>query len=577
MHLFMVVGQVLTEAGEADDDNARLDRVARETMRHLALAAGALGIGRCPPNRPKLEARPGNRNPWGEAFGAAMAEQRAEIERLVANPGEAIVGISRVATNWRLVEPRLCLVAGTEADNPEGGMLPLNRLAADYLESIGPMGEGAKEAADLREAAREQWTAWEQYRQEHKPASWFDAWQSDPARCPDLLKPYRTAGVPVAEAQAFKAGHTARYPECPYLLALARAVWLDVVKPRIEAERQRAARIADRETRFPVPTAARSIVQSHARLLHGETVVCPQEGGGAWAVESGTGERIGRVEMERLRNLAQRHGLVLSDSEAVRELLQSKIRDAGTVTGISTFRYFAKVAHRSMVVHEEPPPVLWPATDDGWFRGGLDELARSMGFRSSQDADKVRAALDAMAVVQLPIPGDNDTGHLDLLTWQYIPRRGRTGARIRVVLYEPLCGLRIAQRRIGERRLTPIPDLPAPDRFVGDRTAHAAQLLMQQWLMLHLTDHSLDLVQDGGVEITDSDWRRMADRSELPSRLLAPLRDAYLGPPLLPVLKRTPSGLYVPGDERILAVLKEQGKALVKWSKRGSKGSREDT
>ena len=118
-------------------------------------------------------------------------------------------------------ETDLCAAAGTDA--LDGDLLDLDRRAAEYLASLGPKG---REQADLiLTRAKSTWATWKDYKARHPDApTWLEALQRDPDNCPDLLEYWRDtlAGELVGDL-------------APILNAVARVVWLDLVKPRLVA------------------------------------------------------------------------------------------------------------------------------------------------------------------------------------------------------------------------------------------------------------------------------------------------------------------------------------------------------
>jgi hypothetical protein len=514
-------------------------------------------------------------NEQGEIVEATLGRLAREIQASIQALRNALTPLDAAFDALDLsddLEGQLCAAAGTDA--PDGELLELDRLGAAYLASLGA--EGKRRADKILEKSRERWTAWKDYkaawaaggwkerlpeivaRGAHPPLisvppPWDSAWTVDPGgrpgSCPDLLHLWRD------QTFIFSGGRN-HFPPGRYFKHLAAAVWLDLVKPRLE-----------REARFSVPTLARPVARAVIGVLGPDTASYPA-GGGQLVLES---ERIGGrvLGSARVEALARRFKLPLADTEAVRMVLDQKIKALRTPTGIRTFCHLVAVAHEKMTIGQEPAPASWEVA------GGLAIAARQIGLGSKQDPDIMRDTLDALASILLPIAGDLDTGHVPLINWTYAPAWGRNPGFVRVDLYEPMAGGYLFKLQGKDRNLTPVPQLPPPNSpvYVGDRSTRAAQAVFHLELNQYMAEHSGDIAKRGGVEIRDKNWQELADLAGLPRRLLADLIRAYLGS-LFPVLRCLDSGLYLPADKATADFLAEQGRRKEAQSERGKRGAR---
>jgi len=536
---FRLARHTLTAAGESTPDDAAVDRLARELVRHLVLALDGLGLS-------------GDAGGWEAAWQRVMTEQRAELRKEILaelesqGRGAAAVESKAVARGVRIdyqrVEARLCVAAGTEA--PDGDMLALSAKAADFLASIGR--DGAEQAEEMRTAARKQWAAWCEYRKKNNPASWFDAWQSDPAVCPDLLRPFRLKEQ--AELIAYVEGRSPWFPECKYLLALARAVWLDLVRPVVNAERKAAV--------MPMPVV-RPLVE-----VCGRVDVC---GGNIIA----NGRTVATVPDAERTILALRYGFAGADGAVLDHLLQERMDALRTLPAQRLLRWlvncgtaeWARCGGRGNNVTLRPP-------------GGYEGLRRATGCGSPKDNTALRLALEALASIEIPTSDDGLRQTRLLVPLDVDPGGGDRKGALSILVNWPLLPCAGYMMKTDKRLLVPVPAvLPA---LYGRHNEHWRQAALQLRMMLHFADRSNELRHGGGIVLTEKNWEDLANASGVATERLPDIRRAYYpgGPSLFPTLKwadarQRKSTL---ADDRARELLEGQGAIRRKSAARGGKG-----
>jgi hypothetical protein len=124
-------------------------------------------------------------------------------------------------------------------------------------------------------------------------------------------------------------------------------------------------------------------------------------------------------------------------------------------------------------------------------------------------------------------------------------------------------------RGLRGRRLVPLTSLPP---FVGRANEQGAQVALQLRFLAHCRVHAKQMLTAGGIEMSDGDWRRLAERCGLPSRMMPEVVGAWLAGDANtpPFLRRASSQRYTLRDQRVLAFLLEAGDAM----KRGGEAAK---
>lgn len=285
----------------------------------------------------------------------------------------------------------------------------------------------------------------------------------------------------------------------------ARALWGLQVKPRY-----------DRLVEYKTPALTRTVVEALEGIAHrgqrleGDHVVYGNR-------------ETGLLAPDQVRTLARK----LRIPALTADLVEQKLAALATVPGWKLVRHLARVAFEQTL--------LRPKHD---FRrvtveGGLDQLRKTLGSASKEDATALRDALDALQVVQLPVHGG---GHVSVLMWDSIPAAPGQRSELRITLGDPLIpGFGYALEGKGRShweaaRLVPSPPPELMPPLVGSRRTHGAQATLQMTLLRELSDRSIELVEAGGVHLGEQDWLRLADEAGVPQALVDRIRNAWTSP-----------------------------------------------
>ena len=328
----------------------------------------------------------------------------------------------------------------------------------------------------------------------------------------------------------------------PFLLALTRAAWLDVVRPKLEAERR------SRERYAPAIGTGQLDLLARAAFDTGRTVEIDPDGRGA-SIKDSTGKEVARLA-------GVDAGVLTSIEREIRE------RQRVSVDFLRVFGGLVTEGHRQKAGDPDGPRPDRLIVPGGW--GGLCELVHV------PNQTRVRKAFQYGRALELPSPGGGEI--LGLWKGELIRDRkfGKRYARLVIDLSRWL----LPPRR-GEQL---VPILP-PDRepaLPADRKLTAPALLLVQYLLQHFRTHAEQLLRDGTVPISEEDWIMMARRADL-HRL-----DAVRGPLEQGTDDRPPLLLEVAPDRFDLAepyadvrrFLLEGGKKTRASRERGRKAQR---
>jgi hypothetical protein len=159
---------------------------------------------------------------------------------------------------------------------------------------------------------------------------------------------------------------------------------------------------------------------------------------------------------------------------------------------------------------------------------GLQGLAERVGATGGKQAAQLPEVLDALAALRVDF---NGTGDARILHWSRSPHA--PGRPAEVVIYpgdalRPGWASSLSRKTPGEReraRLVPIPrEAPPP---VLDRRLHAAEGGLALLTMQLLAERARQIAEGGAAEITDAEWRRLADRVELDRGKMYRVVDAW--------------------------------------------------
>lgn len=206
-------------------------------------------------------------------------------------------------------------------------------------------------------------------------------------------------------------------------------------------------------------------------------------------------------------------------------------------------------------------------TTEGGFKG----IARLIGCGSSHKAiTLVKALLYAQAYGRFRFPDDSQ-GNMIILREMKRHKNGEP-TRINIILGDMLLPNYTHLLPKGEkRRLIPIPELPP---FIGSKNSHAAQALLQVFLLEEFSDQSKMLYERGYIHLTKERWLELSAKAQLP---ISGLEKVILGWIEKGFLRKVVIGKerneYTLGKEYLscLGFIELQGKQRKKGEKAGSK------
>ena len=176
--------------------------------------------------------------------------------------------------------------------------------------------------------------------------------------------------------------------------------------------------------------------------------------------------------------------------------------------------------------HQAVHPELFPEPrvikTEGGESGFLRTIGHAAGDVSTSDRRKLRGILEAERHVVLNLP-DKRNVH-GLLTWEvYGPPRKRVLLQTLSAYMLPEAHVLMSHRL--DRRYVPIPTTLPP--LIGSPQHHAAQCNFQLALLYELSMGARELAETGDFALDRRRLTRMADMAGLPSRLIAPVLDAW--------------------------------------------------
>lgn len=413
--------------------------------------------------------------------------EEAGAEATLESRTQLAAEVSRYATLLGRDLAELWTTSEDEWIDPESGMHRWDAALAKLLRSLGTAG---KEMADrVEEKSRDR-------------AEWFRT------GAPELA----FAKHPPSRSALWKMWvdpSTLNFSR--WLRLLAKAVWLDVVAPRLALARTRA------------PAVVRVVVADRLLPLMTRQTVLPEFDDGT--VRDDKGRVLGRIALTTGATL-----------EAVRQGADG----LGTVTGNRLIRALILRSHAAYLRGEQHCARVV-------FEGGWEGLLEAIGAPSKHHT-LVKAIAQAGHSIVWETPFVKHNG-----LWTYSERRGTRAVRgeVSFTLGDAMIAgqakqmalegntseaARMARRLVPELRFEP-PMGRAREKDQG------AIWTLHRLALLELVDHAVDLSRDGAVVITDQRWRVLAAQARLPSS----------------ILERT-LGAWVEGDdERAPALLTRDG------------------
>lgn len=286
---------------------------------------------------------------------------------------------------------------------------------------------------------------------------------------------------------------------------LARALWLDKVRPSIERATSRHDTAG-----LPMPVLTNFVAASRrlvAASRRGAQEVLPlvDETKREAVLTDYRGRRVGSLRFGA--EIDGRHVKLaalgkLSTQRLVRHLLGEGYRR----------KWIDEEAEAHRIVIE----------------GGYGELAALLGMNGSKAANEVKEAMATLASIHIDTP----TGEGQVFAyWHHKAHTGQP-ARLEMHLLGPFAPDYISRELEGHRRAAdkylvpvPLPRLLPP--LVGRANEHAAQAHLQLLALRELRMNAKELAECGAVEIGERKWRDLADEAGLPRSLLPSVLNAY--------------------------------------------------
>lgn len=288
---------------------------------------------------------------------------------------------------------------------------------------------------------------------------------------------------------------------------LARAIWFDVVEPRLEQARKKPASLVravhvsatDFHSRGP-----RFDEKTHSLTFQGQ-------------------------------ELAKRIGATFD-----LDVIQRGLGLLGSVVSHELFHWEVTTGHEQHLRGIANPHVLE-------IEGGWVALAERLGLRPEKHRVNLRALVLAQAAFHFPFP-DGSRGNM--LVFSERPALGRQRAHVRIELGTVLMPGYVHAHGLPQRERKLVPLLRERVPLYGRPNEHGEQRSMSLAVVATLRDRARELVQEGGVRLTTDTAADLADRSGLPRRLIIPVIEHWVtgdtrAPPFL---KRTGRERYTLSD-----------------------------
>jgi len=414
-------------------------------------------------------------------------DESPEVERFA---GELLVQLRRAA--------RLINIEGATQEeilNPisQDGMLSWDARAAQFIARLGDTGR--ENAAKLRSLSRERWatfcSAKGEERNQALAAVWSLCW----------------------------ADMSARVTPLPFAYGLARVLWLDVVKPRLERERYKPSALVFR--------------------VHEEAISAHTPGG---QLQRHQGDILVNHRNEKVSDLRRIEPLKKVPALELRVLPQILRKGSKLLGTLNAYR----------LLHLEVSLGHQHALDDKnkdvralRFEGGWEALAEAAGIEGNSRAiTEVHAIIAAQAHLCFVSP---DGSYGNLLSYEVRPATGHHRGRISLILGDALLpdfifspGFFGNGRSAREaRRLVPM--LPLPP-LVGRPNDKGAQVNLQLRLLAEMRRRATEFYEEGGVLLSSYELENFAKEATLPLTTLRKVIDRWTqdgedGPALLELIE----------------------------------------
>ncbi len=234
-----------------------------------------------------------------------------------------------------------------------------------------------------------------------------------------------------------------------------------------------------------------------------------------------------------------------------------------TVTGHRFIRHLVVTAFEQLINGNSDYRVLK-------FDRGASDISAELGLNGKQHITNIKEILHAMAYFEFR--GSQLTGNLIQLSKYKSPITGRQDEGYLITIGPPLLPYQTFEAyKNGSCNLL-IPLLKDPP-LVGSSRSHAGQYLLQMNLMGELSKNSIQLVKEGGIQLSEKKLEEFAQACGLTSELLTKVLDRWTqdGNDGAKFLERIDGDFYTLGPEhyKALEFLKRQGELRIKQSNRG--------
>lgn len=325
---------------------------------------------------------------------------------------------------------------------------------------------------------------------------------------------------------------------------LARALWLDVVRPQVE----RAAN----------PVGAPGLVVPTLTNLVG------------MARRGAQGNLLADQSADIVDHRGRRVGALHLTPE-----IDSGLVSLTTLGKLSTTRLVRFLLHQT---YEQKWIMGHHNANRVDVEGGFPALAEKLGMKGNKAADELREAAATLSAIWLDSPGgegrvfgffNHKVGRTRLLEMNAMgPFAPDYAART-------LAGHRGDAR---DKQLVPVPLPQSLPPLAGRERDHAAQALQQLLVLREMRTRAVEMVETGTVEIAPRRWEELRDEANVPKAILPDVLGAYLAgddegrPPFL----RSPSpGRYALADAyaRERDAILQAGEAMRAGAKGGRKAA----
>jgi len=336
----------------------------------------------------------------------------------------------------------------------------------------------------------------------------------------------------------------------------AGALWLDIVKPRLDEQRKNIA--------------------ATARAVYADTITPVMT------------KQIGLpgIDDTQVRDLKGRTLGTINTVDA--DAIKAVWRGLGLLDSVNGHRLIRKVVHRAHDVMKSDSvplskdtgsPLRAPVVE---FIGGFSGLANAIGMNDN-DNSALRDLLQAGQHVEWQHKHAQIGGF-----WTWTATRGsRKGPGvIRMTIGDALCpGFAAAlrgegKRSIGARRArTLIPELHEEPPLAGlRRNEHGKVWTLHRLALVELVDSAVELYEEGGALITPKRWHEMGSKVGLSPAHVDRILSAWqsgdeTAPPLLNQIQKDSWTLAQPHDQA-RSFIEETGRRKVEGSKRGKRSAR---